>query len=118
MEKTKKKDTGWRNYYQIANSNGTRCGNMKCHKCKKTIQGNYLIRDKQNFMHRGNETDERYLYHRNCSNNKSIWENFDREEAERKDKLKLRQKQKKEVMALINKYGFEADDLFDVDYHY
>lgn len=113
-----KKDSGWRNYYQIANSNGTRCGNMKCHKCKKTIKGNYLIRDRQNFKHRGNETDERYLYHRDCSNNKSVWEKFDKEQIERKNELKLYNKRKKEVLDLIEKYGFDADDLFDIDYGY
>lgn len=113
-----KKDSGWRNYYQIANSNGTRCGDMKCHKCKKTIKGNYLIRDRQNFKHRGNETDERYLYHRDCSNNKSVWEKFDAEQIERKNELKLYNKRKKEVLGLIKKYGFDADDLFDIDYGY
>jgi|SRR5690625_2102066 len=118
MKKTIKKDSGWRNYYRIANSEEMSCGNMKCYKCKKTIKGDYLIRDRQNFKHRGNETDERYIYHRECSNNKSVWENFDKEQIERENELKLYEKRKKEVLDLIEKYGFDADDLFDIDYHY
>jgi hypothetical protein len=40
-----------------------------CHKCKKRIHGNSncVLRERKNLRHRGNETDEAYLYHVKCS---------------------------------------------------
>jgi hypothetical protein len=111
-----KKDDGWRNYYQVTNSEGVTCGDMKCHRCKDTIEGNYLIRDRTNFKHRGNETDERYLYHRECSDNKTVWEDFDKTEVELANYINLKETQKKEVLDLIKKYELEVDDLFDINY--
>jgi hypothetical protein len=116
--RAEKIEKAWRDYYSISNSKGMRCGNMICHKCKEKIEGNYLIQDRTNFMLRGNEHDERYLFHRECSENNSKWAEFDKEQKDYKDAKIVRQNQIKEVKILISKYKLEADDLFEIDYDY
>jgi len=110
-------DDGWNNYYSTSNSSGMRCGNMKCHKCKKSIRGNYLIQDRSNNRHRGNETDERYLYHRKCSSDNNVWKVLDIEQKQAKYNEKLRREHIKEVSTLIEKYELDVDDLFDIEYN-
>jgi hypothetical protein len=116
--KAEKIERAWCNYYYISNSEGMRCGNMICHSCKTKIKGNYLIQDRTNFMLRGNEYDERYLFHRKCSETNSKWAEFDKEQKDNKKAQITRENQIKEVKSLIEKYGLDADDLFEINYHY
>lgn len=119
METRKEKiEKAWRNYYSISNSERMRCGNMICHECKEKINGDYLIQDRSNFMLRGNEHDERYLYHRKCSEENSEWAKFDKRQKDYKETQVIRESQIKEVKSLIAKYKLDADDLFEIDYHY
>jgi len=109
--KDNNKDNGWFNTYNIANSEYISCGYMRCHKCKKKIEGDFLIKDRKNFLHRGNETDERYLYHRECSSHKGAWKKFDRLMREKEEEYKLMEERDKKVKELIEKYGIDEDDL-------
>jgi hypothetical protein len=119
METRKEKiEKAWRNYYSISNSEGVRCGNMICHKCKEKIKGNYLIQERSNFMLRGNEHDETYLFHRKCSETNGKWAEFDKNQKEYKEAQIIRESQIEEVKSLIAKYKLDADDLFEIDYHY
>ena len=119
MENKKEKiEKAWRNYYSISNSEGMRCGDMICHKCKEKIKGNYLIQDRINSMLRGNEHDERYLFHRKCSETNGKWAEFDKEQKDYKEAQIIREAQIKEVKSLIDKYKLDEDDLFEIDYHY
>lgn len=111
-EKIKK---AWRNYYSISNSKGMCCGDMICHKCKTKIKGNYLIQDRSNFILRGNEHDERYLFHRKCSETNGKWAEFDKELKNYKNAQIIRGNQIEEVKSLISKYKLNADDLFEID---
>lgn len=118
METRKEKiEKAWRNYYSISNSEVTRCGDMICHKCKKKINGDYLIQDRSNFMLRGNEHDERYLFHRKCSESNGKWDEFDKEQKDYKEGQIIREGRIKEVKLLIDKYKLDAGDLFEIDYH-
>ena len=112
-EKIKK---AWNNYYSVSNSEGMRCGNMTCHKCKEKIEGDYLIQNRSNWMHRGNETDECYLFHRKCSESNKAWEKKKKKQKEHQEANLIRENQIKEVKSLMRKYGLDADDLFDTDY--
>ncbi len=111
MYREEKINAAWRNHYHVSNSEAQRCGNMICNKCKEKIEGDYLIQDRTNFILRGNENDECYIFHRKCSEENAAWKKFDKD---RLDKIS----QIKEVKNLIEKYGLSADDLFDIDYHY
>jgi len=107
-------EDAWSNYYTISNSKGMICGSMICHKCEEKIKGN-LIQDRSNFMLRGNEHDERYLFHRKCSEENEKWGEFDKEQKENKEAQKQRDSQIEEVKSLIEKYELEVGDLFEVD---
>ena len=108
-EKIKK---AWNNYYSISNSKGMRCGNMICYVCKKKIKGYYLIQDRSNYLLRGNEYDETYLFHRKCSETNNKWAEFDKEQKDYKKAQITKKAQIKEVKVLIEKYGLEVNDLF------
>lgn len=108
----------WRNYYSVASSEVVTCGDMICYKCKEKIIGDYLIQDRTNFRLRGNEHDERYLFHRKCSETNGKWANFDKEKEEYKAARIARESQIKEVRDLIEKYKLDADDLFEIYRHY
>lgn len=69
-------------------------------------------------MLRGNEHDERYLFHRKCSETNGKWAEFDEEQRNDKEAQITRENQIKEVKSLIAKYKLDADDLFEIDYHY
>ena len=111
MTKQELIDKAWHNQFTVSNSEFQRCGNMICDKCKKKIRGNYLIQDRTNYMLRGNEHDERYLFHRGCSEDNVKWAEFDKELKEEKQANKVRNKQIKEVKDLIEKYDLK--DLFE-----
>lgn len=107
----------WSNHYSISHSKSMACGNMICDKCGKKIVGYYLIKDRTNYMLRGNENDERYLFHRRCSEENKKWVEFDREQKEMIANQKLIESQIKEVKELIQLYGLTADQLFEIDYY-
>jgi len=87
----------WRDNYSISSSQVQICGDMICHNCKKKIKGSYLIIDRTNYMMRGNENDERYLFHRNCSQNNIEWIKFDAEHKKHKKYLKTKRRNKMEA---------------------
>jgi hypothetical protein len=105
----------WANDYSISHSDGMRCGNMKCDKCEEEIEGFYLIRDRTNFKHRGNETDERYIYHEKCSptGTSRHWDNYRESCAEEEKKEAKREIKRLELIKDIRKWGFDEEDLFD-----
>jgi hypothetical protein len=82
-------ETGWINTYTIIQKNRMPLIH-KCHKCKKRIRGNSncVLRERTNWKHRGNETDEAYLYHFKCSPKKNIKDMSKiKKEADRRVKL-------------------------------
>ncbi len=50
----------WSDHYKICNSETTLCGTMICEKCKREIEGLYLVQDRINCLLRGNENDEKH----------------------------------------------------------
>ncbi len=111
MTKQEKIDKAWHNNFTVSNSRVQRCGNMICDKCQRKITGNYLIQDRTNYMLRGNEHDERYLFHRECSEDNVKWAEFDTNKKEEKQAYKIRNKQIKAVKDLIKKYNLQ--DVFE-----
>jgi hypothetical protein len=107
MDKAEKIKNAWNNYYRVTNSEGMRCGNMICHKCKEEIKGDYLIQDRSNHLLRGNEHDECYIFHRKCSEDNITWKDFDENMANEKV-IELQKAQIKKVSDLITKYGLES----------
>lgn len=85
---------------------------MICHKCKAKISGDYLIQDRSNFLLRGNEHDERYLFHRKCSDDNEKWIEHDLCIKEQSKLANKRAKQISQVKALIEKYGLSQEELF------
>lgn len=106
-------ETGWNNYYSISNSKVMYCGSMICHKCKGKISGDYLIQDRSNYLLRGNEHDERYLFHRKCSDDNEKWIENDLLVKEQNKMGRQRAKQVSQVKTLIEKFGLSANELFD-----
>jgi len=108
------KDTssGWKNYYQVAHSDYLRCGLMECVRCKLPIVGYYLIRERKNFLHRGNETEQQFLFHRGCNPSHPMWKEFDKlQELNEKTKVE-RDKVLDGLHRTINEWGFSQDELF------
>jgi hypothetical protein len=106
MKYTEKQiEDGWRNYFSVANSDVMICGSMICHKCKNTISGDYLIQDVQNFRLRGNEHDERYLFHRKCSVENTEWNRLDKNRLKEIQERQELNNRISEVNGLITKYG-------------
>ena len=103
-------ENGWSNVYSIADSRVMTCGNMICDKCGKKIRGLYLIRDRTNFKHRGNETDERYIYHRECRKNKA-WDEYEKNKEEAKRKENEYNKNVRVVLDLMKEKKLCINDL-------
>ncbi len=108
MDRSAKIKEAWRDYYRVSNSEGMRCGNMICHKCKEEIKGDYLIQERSNFLLRGNENDECYIFHRKCSEDNIKWKEFDEENIANEKAMEVKNAQIKEVNDLIAKYGLES----------
>ena len=112
-----KNDDGWNNHYRITHASGMRVGIMKCSnkKCGKTIRSDsyYLIKERTNFKHRGNETDECYIYHRDCSPVTNVWKAHDKELREQEKSFKIREAKRLELVAEINEWEFDNEDLFE-----
>ena len=108
MDRTEKIKNAWSNYFHISNSEGMKCGNMICYKCKEKIEGDYLIQERTNHLLRGNENDECYIFHRKCSEDNVKWKVFDEENIAREKAVELQKAQIKEVNDLIAKYGLES----------
>lgn len=106
------KAKGWTNQYQVANSHSLKCGQMKCVRCKGDIVGDYLIRDRRNFLHRGKETDERFLFHRGCFPSHPKWKEHKTQQALMGEFKIERDKAMVTVKLLINEWGFSQDELF------
>jgi len=109
-------ENGWSNEYTICNSETWVCGGMICATCGKKIEsGLYLRRDRTNFKHRGNETDEVYLYHRECKKGKKfdkMWGTHEKEVEAKKEALTKRNAKLVELRKEISACGFDEDDLF------
>ena len=108
MDRTERIKNAWRDYYRVSNSEGMRCGNMICHKCKEKIKGDYLIQERTNHLLRGNENDECYIFHRKCSEDNAKWKEFDEENIANEKAMEVKKSQIKEVNDLIAKYGLES----------
>jgi len=110
----KNKDNGWTESYYISHARSHRVGNMKCSKCEEKIKSNnwFLIRNRANWKHRGNETDECYIYHRNCSSVTEIWDKHDIKLKANKIATKKREAKLIELANEIAKLGFTCDELF------
>lgn len=108
------KSDGWSNTYSVAHASTVRCADMTCDKCGRKIRKNsyYLILDRTNFKHRGNETDERYLFHRDCSPVKQVWENHDRELVNSKKRAEEREARIADLKIEIGLLGLSECDLF------
>ncbi|HRW21707.1 MAG TPA: hypothetical protein P5509_07025 [Bacteroidales bacterium] len=109
-------ENGWINTYRICDSNSVVCGEMICATCGGKIENElYLMRDRVNFKHRGNETDEVYLYHKNCKTGKKftkMWETHEKEVNAEKEALTKRNAKLVELRNEISAWGFNEDDLF------
>lgn len=88
---------------------------MRCSKCGNTISGDYLIKDRTNFLHRGNETDEHYIYHRECSPVSTVWLKFDEDAIEYSRALAEREIKRKECLSFISEKGFSLDELIETE---
>lgn len=115
--RAKRIEKAWSNHYHISHSDSMRCGLMICARCQNEISGYYLIQDRFNYMLRGNENDECYLFHRECSEENKEWIKFDKEQKEIIANQKLIESHIKEVKELIQLYGLTADQLFEIDYY-
>lgn len=64
-----------------------------------------MIQDRTNYLLRGNENDECYIFHRKCSEDNVKWKEFDKENIANENARKVKEAQIKEVNDLIEKYG-------------
>lgn len=112
MSNSNKKES-WHNSYSVVTSNTIISGNMICHRCKGKIQGDYLIQNRYCLSRRGNEHDEAYLFHRECSSGNKKWAEFDIIKAKSIEAEIIRKGQIEEVKLLIHKYQLTENDLFD-----
>ena len=60
---------------QIANSKSYICGSMICDRCKKEIEGDFLI-VKHYESKRGNEDDYSDLFCYECSKDRKVWRDY------------------------------------------
>ena len=108
---------GWSNHYSVVDSRSVQCGNMICRTCEEKIEGYYLLQDRTNYILRGNEHDEVYLYCRKCSesNDQGInkWSEFDKEQKTIREFRIIKESKINEVKKIIEKYGFDPDDIYD-----
>lgn len=113
----KTKKDGWFNTHHIGNADSIRCGNMICSRCGEKIDsGDYLIRERKNFHHRGNETDETYIYHRECSKEYKIWEEHDKKTEQSHAEASKREAKWKQLIAQIEEWNFTEEELFQYNY--
>ena len=115
--RAEKIQNGWHSYYSVSNSERMFCSEINCSRCNEKITGDYLIQDRQNIYLRGNESDERYVFHRKCSSDNPEWVRHDNEKEKSDAEALARQNQIKEVKSLIKKYQLEVEDLFEIDYY-
>lgn len=81
-KRAKQIEESWRSHFHVSNSEVCIIGNMTCWKCKEKISGDYLVEEKSNFMLRGNEHDECFIFHRQCSSDNVEWFKFDAKQKE------------------------------------
>lgn len=89
---------------------------MICSKCGNKIKNeHYLILERTNFMHRGNETDEVYLYHKKCVTGKKlskVWETHEKRVEAEKEAMRKRNSKIHELRKEISEWGLHKNDLF------
>jgi hypothetical protein len=109
-------ENGWSNEYRIVDANSCVCGDMICSKCGNKIENElYLRRERTNFKHRGNETDEVYLYHKDCKIGKKfskMWETHDKKVKDEETAYNKRETKRLELITEISAWGFDENDLF------
>jgi len=108
--------SGWNNTYRISHAKDI-ISDVICDTCGKMIHGNslFLVRERSNFKHRGNETDEVYYYHKECRTSKKLkklWGNYYKKLKEEKELENKREIKRKELIHDINLWGFNKYDLF------
>lgn len=100
---------------QIVDSEVTKCGDMKCFQCHKPIEhGHYLLIEYDSGS-RGNEDDFARVWHKECSLNHPLWVGHDISLKKMKEKQLVREEARQKIIAEIEKWGFDASDLFDFD---
>ena len=102
MESTDYK-TGWSVYSYIEIKSLTSKAFVEEFKCKNSgekIEEEFLVIERRNFKHRGNETDESFCYNRSSSPQHyiKVWEKWD----------KLKEDKKKKVENIAKRYNFKV----------
>ena len=92
MEKTDFK-TGWsiKAWVEVKEtSTFAFINDWKCDKSGDKLESECLLVSRQNFKHRGNETDELYKYNRNSTpiEYASVWENWDETKESKKEEIR------------------------------
>lgn len=95
--------TGWTTHAYIEIKTLTTFGFVEDFKCKNSgekIEEEFLVIDRTNFKHRGNETDECFVYNRKTSPEryKKVWQKWD----------ELKETKKKKVESIAKRFNFKV----------
>jgi hypothetical protein len=95
--------TGWSVHSYIEIKSLTTFAFVDKFKCKNSgdkIEDEFLVVERTNFKHRGNETDESFVYNRKTSPEryKKVWEKWD----------ELKQEKMKKVENIAKRYNFKV----------
>lgn len=95
--------TGWSIHSYIEVKALTTFGFVNEFKCKNSgekIEEEFLVIERTNFKHRGNETDECFVYNRSSSPQRyiKVWEKWD----------ELKEEKKKKVKNIAKRYNFKV----------
>ena len=95
--------TGWSIHSYIEVKALTTFGFVNEFKCKNSgekIEEEFLVIERTNFKHRGNETDECFVYNRSSSPQRyiKVWEKWD----------ELKEEKKKNVENIAKRYNFKV----------